>query len=72
MNNNIEIIHMSFVKVYKFGCATFEHHDYLGPEMLRRKSHNARNYKNVKARQWSDYHKWLKLSAKEREAFRVC
>jgi len=67
----MEIIHMSFAKIYRFECVTFEHHDYLGPMMVRRKSFNARNFKNINARQWSAYAKWLRLNDNEREKYRI-
>lgn len=67
----MDVIHISWQRAYRFKRVTFEHHDYLGPAMLRRKTFNIRNYKNIKARQWADYYKWLKLSEAEREKFRV-
>lgn len=71
MSVKMEIIHMSFARIYRFGCVTFEHHDYLGPLMVRRKSFNERNFKNIKSRQWAAYSKWLRLPGYEREKFRV-
>lgn len=67
----MDIIHMSFARIYRFECITFEHHDYLGPLMVRRNSFDERNFKNIRSRHWAAYGKWLKLSVDEREKFRL-
>lgn len=67
----MEIIHISWQRVYRFKSVTFEHHNYLGPLMLRRKTFDSRNHRNIKARQWADYYQWLRLPEKEREQFRL-
>ena len=67
----MEVIHISWQRVYQFKGVTFEHHNYLGPMMLRRKTYEPRNFRNIRARQWAAYGSWLRLVETEREKFRV-
>lgn len=67
----LNIVHMSFARVYQFKGLTFEHHDYLGPTMLRRKTHKDRDYRAIKGRQWGLYYQWLRLPFEQREQFRI-
>jgi hypothetical protein len=67
----MEIIHMSFIKIYQYKSVTFEWHDYMGPTMLRRKDYKPRSMRSISLRQWGEFVKWYGLSEAEREEYRL-
>ena len=58
-------------KIYQYKGVTFDHHDYLGPVILNRKTWNERPFRAISSRNWSMYNKWLSLPKEEREKYRI-
>lgn len=67
----LEIIHISFTTVYRYGIATFDWHSYHGPTPVRRKTHEARDWRNLSRRWWADFDRWQALPEDERERYVV-
>ena len=68
---NIDLIHVSFAKIYKFGGLTFEDHAWCGPQPLRRSDLEMLSMSSMSARRWADYSKWFALDDDEREKYRI-
>ena len=67
----MEIIHISWGKVYKFGRTTFDFHWYCGPTFLRKTSLEPRGWKNISSRNWADFNKWGKLNDNEKRKYLI-
>ena len=50
--HKMEIIHMSFAKIYHFKHLVFDCHEYLGPQFLRHKDHEAKDMRRASGRDW--------------------
>ena len=68
---SVQLIHMSFSKVYQFKSITFEWHDYCGPTFLRRKDSEMKPQLQRPMREYGMLRQWLRLSKTEREQFRI-
>lgn len=68
---SMELIHISFAKIYQFKSITFEFHEYCGPTFLRRKDLEMRSDRSIQQRQWSEFGQWIRLSADQREEYRL-
>ena len=64
-------IHMSFANVFLFKGVTIDWHDYLGPNILRRVSHEPRNDKNISLRTWGLVEQFGRLEKSERDQYRI-
>ena len=67
----MEIIHMSFAKIYKYKSLVIDWNEYLGPIFLRHKDHRAKDMSRIGRRQWGEFVQWWRMSDDEREAFRI-
>ena len=67
----LEIIHMSFAKIYKVNGVTFDWHHYCGPTIINRHTEKERQYKNISSRNWAAIAKFCAMSDAERELHRV-
>ena len=63
-------ISVSIAKAYKYKSLVFTHHDYLGPQILRHKDHEA-TYRKIGLRQWGEFAQWLRLDNVDREKYRI-
>ena len=66
-----ELIHLSFANVFQFNGVTIEWHRYGGPQVLRRKTWEPRNERNLSLRIWGIVDQFARLSKDEREKYRV-
>lgn len=67
----MNIIHMSFAKIYRVAGVTFDWHDYCGPVILNRHTEKERQFKNISLRNWAAIGKFCSMSDKEKELHRV-
>lgn len=67
----MEIIHMSFAKIYKYKSLIIDWHEYCGPTFLRHKDHEVKDMSKIRCRQWGEFSQWYRLSEDEKEAFRI-
>lgn len=64
-------IHVKLAHIYRYKRITFEWHDYLGATFLRRKDLEPKYQIVGSAREYGQLRQWLKLSAQDREAYRI-
>jgi hypothetical protein len=69
--HEMQIIHVAFAKIYQYKSVTFELHEYFGPTFLRRKDFEPRSAWSIQQRQWSEFGQWFRLSADQREEYRL-
>ncbi len=67
----MEIIHMSFAKIYKYKSLIIDWHEWCGPTFLRHKDHEPKDMAKVGGRQWGEFSQWYRLSDKDKEACRI-
>lgn len=58
-------------KVYHFKHLIFEHHDFLGPQFLRRKDHEPKDMSRATLRDWGVFAQWNQLDKNQKEIYRV-
>lgn len=71
MTNKLQVIHMSFAKVYKYKSICFDWHEYLGPTFLRMKDYEAKSEQYRPFREYGLLNQWMKLNDEGREEYRV-
>ncbi len=69
--SNLNIIHMSFAKIYKYKSLIIDWHDYLGPTFLRHKDHEPKNMARISLRQWGEFLQWHSMSKENQEKYRI-
>ena len=67
----MEIIHMSFAKIYKYKSLIIDWHEWCGPTFLRRKDHEPKGMGRVGLRQWGEFSQWYNLSDNDKEKYRI-
>jgi len=65
----MEIIHISWAKIYKYKSLIIDWHEYCGPAFLRRKDYKPKDMSRISLRQWGEFNQWLRLSEVEREKY---
>lgn len=67
----MEIINMTFAKIYRVNGVTFEWHDWYGPTIINRHNDRERKTKNISLRNWAAISKFLRMGAAEKESHRL-
>lgn len=67
----LEVVHMSFAKIYRYKGVTFDWHEYLGPIVINRHTEKERDYRNISLRNWAMIGKFYKLSDEQKEEHRI-
>ena len=67
----MELVHVSFSKVYRFKSILFEWHSYCGPLFLRRKDMEPKNEQQRPMRDYGLLSKWCNMSKTKQEQYRV-
>ena len=67
----MNLINITFAKVYRYKQCTFEWHNYLGPLPLNRYTLEPRNVHSIGYRYWASIGKFNSLNKEEKEKFRV-
>lgn len=62
---------MSFANIFYYKGVTIDWHNYLGPGILRRTSHEPRSARNISYRTWGLVNQFSRLTKEEREQFRI-
>jgi len=71
MISTMEVIHVSWAKVYKYKSICFDWHDYCGPTFLRVKDLESKNQQHRPMRDYGLLSQWLDLNDAEREKYRL-
>ena len=70
--STMEVIHVSWAKIYRYKSITFEWHFWCGPMFLRRKDLEPKSLPHhVPNRYWGELSQWQRLSEAERENYRI-
>ena len=69
--SEIKIIHISWANIFMFKGVTIDWHNYLGPTLLRRTSHELRNDRNISLRTWGLVSQFARLDKEGREQYRI-
>ena len=67
----MNVTHISWVKVYCYKGVTFEWHDYHGPNPLRRKDEGLLKNSSMSGRKWALISKFSTLSDSDKEKYKV-
>ena len=69
--SEMEIIHISYAKVYQFEHITFEYHYWCGSAFLRRKDHETKENWKRPARDWAALNRWCNLSEEQQKQYLI-
>ncbi len=69
--NKLEVIHISYSKVYRVGGVTFEWHRWYGPSIINRHTEEERPYRNVSGRNWAMIGKFCSMTDEQKEFHRI-
>lgn len=70
--HKLELVHVSYSKIYRVGGVTFEWHDgWFGPLIINRHTEKERPFRSISRRNWAAINKFLRMTKEQRENHRI-